>query len=994
MDTTAPTNNRKLHIALSKLATQLEGDLHTDLLTRSLYATDGSVYRQIPLAVCYPKTVADVQKMVTFAAKHQTHLIPRAAGTSLAGQCVGTGIVMDCSHYLNQVLEINAEENYAVVQPGLIRDDLNVLLRPYQRYFGPNTATSSRAMIGGMVGNNSCGTYSLVYGTTREHLISLETVLSDGSLCTFEPIEAAVFRKKCIGNSLENQIYRQISHDLQNPAIQAEISAEFPKASVTRRNTGYAVDELLQSEVFDRSSEVPFNFCRLLCGSEGTLAFITHIKIRLSPLPPPCQVVVCSHFGSLLESAEAVLVAMQHQPRAVEMIDKIILDCTKENIEQQKNRFFVEGDPQIILAIEFGESTIELATQKAQAMVHDLQQHGYGYAHPLVYAPHISKVWALRNAGLGLLSNVPTSAKPLSFIEDMAVAVTDLPAYLAELDAMLHRLGQTNVVYYAHAGAGELHVKPTLDLKKVADVKRFREIGYESARLIKRFQGSLSGEHGDGRVRGEFIPLVVGEKNYALFQKIKRTWDPQGVFNIGKITDAPPMDTDLRYVPGQEDRPIDTLFDFSDSGELGMLHAAEKCNGSGDCRKTHLTGGTMCPSYMATKNERDTTRARANALREFLTANNAERHQNNSLTSDDIAAVLDLCLSCKACKSECPSNVDMAMLKAEFMHRHHAEKGTSFRTRLVGNINRLNRYASWLPSLHNWTMNNGIVGGTVKKMLGFAPQRSMPTLHKITLRKWYQQQIARLQAGKTFRQSLYLFCDEFTNYYDTEIGMAAIQLLTHLGYMVQLIEHPESGRAYLSKAMLDEALPIAQEQVRLFAPLISADIPLVGIEPSAILTFRDEYPKLLRGEAQIHAQTLAKHCYTIEEFLAQEAMLGNIRPEQFSTETRYVKVHGHCHQKALSNMQHTATVLSLPKNYSLEMIPSGCCGMAGSFGYEAEHYDVSMKIGELVLFPAVRAAQDNMLIAAAGTSCRHQIKDGTGRTALHPIVILWEALLR
>lgn len=983
--------SKKLTNALAKLATKFTGDIYTDDTMLRLYATDASVYRELPLAVAYPKNTTDIQALIAFAAKHQTSLIPRAGGTSLGGQCVGSGIVVDVSRYMNQVLEINPTEGWARVQPGIVRDDLNVQLRPHGLFFSPNTSTANRANVGGMVGNNSCGSYSIVYGDTRRHVLELHTVLSDGTEVVFGELTKNEFKQKSIGQSLESQVYRQIALELSHPETQREIREQFPKPTVTRRNTGYAVDELLHTEPFDRYSEQAFNFAKLLTGSEGTLAFITEIKIHLDPLPPPEAVLVCSHFTTLNEAARATVVAMQHQPRAVEMLDKVILDCTKENIEQLKNRFFVQGDPEIILAIEFAANTREQAQAQAQLLINDLEAKQMGYAHPLVYPPNINKVWTLRSAGLGLLSNVPGNAKPLSFIEDMAVAVDELPAFLAELDPMLRQAGQTTIVYYAHAGAGELHIKPTLDLKDANDVKQFRYIATESAKLVKKFGGSLSGEHGDGRVRGEFIPLVMGERNYALFKRIKQVWDPNGIFNPGKITDTPPMDTSLRYEVGQHLPEIPTLFDFSETG--GILHAAEKCNGSGDCRKSHLSGGTMCPSYMATHREKDTTRARANILREILTANNLQRKEN-LFDSPEIYEVMDLCISCKGCKSECPSNVDMAMLKAEFLHHYHQTNGIPLRTKLIANINNLNKLAGIAPFAHNLVMGNKATSGLLKRLLGFAPQRSMPMLYKTTLRTWYNKNIAQLNAQYAPNKStVYLFCDEFTNYYDTEIGIKTIKLLLRLGYKVQMIEHPESGRAYLSKGLLTEVVAIAQQQVHIFKDLITPQTPLLGIEPSAILSFRDEYPKLLRGDEQQAAQKLSKNCLLVDEFLAAEMQKGNISPQQFTTEKRTIKLHGHCHQKALGSVSDTAFLLALPQNYHVDVIPSGCCGMAGSFGYEAEHYNVSMQIGELVLFPAVRKAAPDVIIAAPGTSCRHQIKDGTQRTAKHPLEVLYEALV-
>lgn len=975
----------------------MQGDVFFDETMRRLYATDASVYRELPLAVALPKTVEDIQLLVHFAKSIQSSLIPRAAGTSLAGQCVGGGIVVDISKYFTQIIELNEAEQWVRVQPGVIRDDLNKYLKPYNLLFGPNTSTSNRAMIGGMVGNNSCGSYSIVYGDTRRHVLELKCVLSDGTEAFFGEVSPDTFRQKCIGNRIENQVYRQINFELSNPATRSEIAEHFPDAAVSRRNTGYALDELMACTPF-ASEGAAFNFCKLLAGSEGTLAIVTEIKLHLDPLPPKEQVLLCGHFDSIDSALQAAVVVMQHHtPRAVELMDKIILDCTKSNREHQKNRFFVEGDPQAILAVEFAADTRAEADVLVQSLISEWQQHKLGYAFPIVYPPHINKVWDLRAAGLGLLSNIAGDAKPVAVVEDTAVAIQDLPAYIAEFEKLMQHYGQRSV-YYAHAGAGELHLRPILNLKEANDVRLFRQIAQSSAELVKRFNGSLSGEHGDGRVRGEFIPLMVGQKNYDLFRRIKKTWDPDNIFNPGKITDTPPMDTFLRYETGQETPTMPyTMFDFSDEG--GMLRAVEKCNGSGDCRKSHLNGGTMCPSYMATRNEKDTTRARANILREILTANDKSR-AGDMFDSAAIKEVLDLCLSCKGCTAECPSNIDMTKLKAEFTYQYHKKHGVSLRSRMIANIGRLNALAAYWPSAYNFMSQGGVLSRMGKKYLGIAAARSLPRLHKTTLRHWYNKHHKKLAEQYAAKNgTVYLFCDEFSNYNDTAIGIKTIELLYRLGYDVQMPPHAESGRAYLSKGMLDEARELAVKNVEDFHRLLfqEGNTPkfIIGIEPSAILGFRDEYPRLVPSALRPRAEQIAPYAVLVEEFLYAEAEAGRITSSQFKQDRQRVLLHGHCHQKALSSVAMSAFILSLPQNYAVEVLPTGCCGMAGSFGYEAEHYDLSMQIGELVLFPALRkAANKACIIAASGTSCRHQISDGTGRHALHPVEILWEALIK
>ena len=968
-----------------KLAASLEGEFFYDDTMRTLYATDASVYKEYPLAVCYPKTKKDIQSLIQFAHQHKTSLIPRTAGTSLGGQVVGGGIVVDVSKYFDKILEVNKDEKYCIVQPGVVRDELNRQLKSTGLFFAPETSTANRAMIGGMVGNNSCGTNSIVYGSTRDHVLELTGFLSDGSEVIFKNISPDIFQEKTKLQSLEGSIYNFLSEELSNKETQQEILQQFPNQKIHRRNTGYAVDELLKQQPFDENGK-PFNLCELICGSEGTLAFITEIKLNLVPLPPKEKVVVAIHFKSLEESLRATVIAMKHQPTACELIDKIILDCTKQNIEQSKNRFFVKGDPEAILCVEFHGETKEEIDAKAKALQHDFENENIGYHFPSLYGNDINKIWTLRKAGLGLLANIPGDAKAVAVIEDTAVTVEDLPAYIGEFTDMMSKYQQRSV-YYAHAGAGELHLRPILDLKKKEDRVLFRTIATDTAHLVKKYNGSLSGEHGDGRVRGEFIPLMVGEKNYQLLRKLKYTFDADNILNPGKIVDTPPMDTSMRYEENQETRQFETVFNF-DKDE-GILRAAEKCNGSGDCRKLPGSGGSMCPSYMATRSEKDTTRARANILRDFL----SNSTQTNKFNHKEIYEVMDLCLSCKGCTSECPSNVDITTLKAEFLHQYYKENGVPLRTKAIANIGQLSKLAMLFPALSNFGLTNKITSGILKKMLKIAPNRSMPLYYKETLLSWYKKNSKELELKIPQKGKVYFFFDEFTNFNDVEIGIKAMKLLTKLGYEVAYIEHADSGRAHLSKGLILEAQKLAKENVAVFKTWVNKDVPLIGIEPSAILSFRDEYPRLVDKSEIPAAKKLAENCFIIDEFIAREIQKGNITAAQFTKASKQIKLHGHCHQKALSSVQSSIQLMSLPENYHVENIPSGCCGMAGSFGYEKEHFEVSMQVGELVLFPAVRSSDADTIIAAPGTSCRHQIKDGTQRHAQHPVEVLYDALI-
>jgi FAD/FMN-containing dehydrogenase/Fe-S oxidoreductase len=972
---------------LQQLAGQLEGKLYYDTTMRTLYATDASAYRELPLAVAMPKTKADIKKLIAFANQQKTSLIPRTAGTSLAGQVVGSGIIVDVSKEFTKILELNKEERWVRVQPGVIRDELNMFLKEHGLFFGPETSTANRAMIGGMVGNNSCGSNSIVYGSTREHLISVKAILSDGSETEFKAISKEEFIQKCQGqgtvSTLETQIYQIVNQILSDPENQEEIRREFPKKTIHRRNTGYAIDLLLETAPFIPTEE-SFNFCKLIAGSEGTLTFITEIKLNVSPLPPKESGLLCIHCHTIDESLRANLIALSYKPSACELIDHYILDCTKNNIEQSKNRFFVQGEPGAILVVELSRETREEVVREADLLKAELQQKGLGYHYPLLFGEDTKKIWTLRKAGLGLLSNMPGDAKPVPVIEDTAIDVQELPEYIREFNVILKKHG-LHSVHYAHAGSGELHLRPIINLKTPEGNALFRTIAEEIAILVKKYKGSLSGEHGDGRLRGEFIRYMVGAKNYKLLEEVKRAWDPNNIFNPGKIVDTPPMHTMLRFTPGQDTPQFNTVFDFS--ATKGILRAAEQCNGSGDCRKTQASGGTMCPSYMVTRNEKDTTRARANILREFLTNSD----QPNRFNHEEIKEVMDLCISCKGCKSECPSNVDMAKMKAEFLQQYYDANGINFRTRMVGNFTKATSMAAIAPGAYNFFFKNELTASIAKQVMGFAPKRSLPLLHSTTLQKWYKKHKAKSQ-GQRSKGKVYLFCDEFTNFNDTEIGIKAIQLLEKLGYEVTIPAHQESGRTYISKGLLREAKKIAIQNIQMLQGLITPETPLIGIEPSAILTLRDEYLDLVGEELLPDAVKIAGNALLIDEFIAREIDNGNITKEAFTQEKKLIKLHGHCHQKALSSLTHTKKMLSLPENYTMHLIPSGCCGMAGSFGYEKEHYEVSMQIGELVLFPTVRKQPAEVIIAAPGTSCRHQIKDGTGRLALHPVEILWDAL--
>lgn len=967
---------------LIELQNKIQGELFTDTLHRIIYSTDASGYREEPFGVVYPKDSEDIRIIVSFAIQNHLNLIPRAGGTSLAGQVVGKGLVVDISKHMNRILEIRPEESWIRIQPGVILDELNLFCKPYGLFFGPETSTSNRCCLGGMVGNNSCGSHSLVYGSTRDHLLEAKVVLSDGSEVTLKGLNRTEIEEKQKDCSLEGKIYKQLIDLLSNQENQKEIIGNYPDISLRRRNSGYAIDELLRCNYFDQTCDEPFNLCKLLAGSEGTLAFVTELKLHLVPLPPVEKAVICVHCSTLEESFEANLVALKHHPVAIELMDNNILELSKQNISQNKNRFFIQGDPAAILIIELAEDSTEAVDRKADEIEADLRKHHYGYHYPRIYGKDISRVWNLRKAGLGLLSGMPGSAKPVSVIEDTAVAPYRLPAYIADLKKVLEHYN-LSCVYHAHISTGELHLRPVLNLKEKKDRELFRMIATETAKLVKKHKGSLSGEHGDGRLRGEFIPLLLGDQVYGLLKDVKNIWDPSHIFNMGKIVDTPPMDVGLRYE--KKELNVPTYFNYSH--QKGWLCAIEQCNGAGDCRKSDLFGGTMCPTYRATRNEKNTTRARANVLRELLTHPKTE----DVFKQPEILEALDTCVSCKACKSECPSNIDMARFKAEYLQHHYDVSHVPLRSFLIANLIKIQKMGMVIPWLYNGIVSGRLTSSLLKGMLRFAPERSIPKLYKMTLRNWL---LRHSDANVPAKGTVYLFADEFTNYMDVEIGIRFIELLRKLGYSVLIPEHVESGRTEISKGMLKKAKVIAEKNVTLLQGLITEDTPLIGIEPSCILSFRDEYPDLVSEHMKVSAAKLAVNSLLYDEFIVREIKKGNITRSQFTEASLKIMLHGHCHQKSLASIEPSKEMLSLPVNYVVEVIPSGCCGMAGAFGYEKEHYQLSMQIGEQVLFPAIRQTGDEVCISAPGTSCRQQIADGTCRKALHPIEVLYNALIK
>jgi FAD/FMN-containing dehydrogenase/Fe-S oxidoreductase len=967
---------------LDTLGRNLEGDLKHDKITTTIYSTDASVYKEEPAAVAWPKTVSDIRKILQFAVQEKSSVTLRAGGTSLAGQVVGSGIIIDISRFMNRILEINKDEMWVRVEPGVVLDELNLKLKEYGLFFGPETSTSNRCNIGGMVGNNACGSHSVVYGSTRDHTIEIKTLLSDGTEALFGPLDRKEFLEKCKLSNLEGDLYRNINDILGDKINQQNIRDGYPDPKVHRRNTGYALDLLLDSKVFDPVSDNKFNFSKLLAGSEGTLAVTTEIKLNVVPLPPENKALVCVHLNKRNEAFKANLIALKFKPSAVEMMDNRILKLTENNASQRNNRFFLEGEPGAILIVEFVRQTSEEIDNSAATLIEALKSAGYGYSYPVVKGKDISKVWELRKAGLGVLANMKGDPKPVTLIEDTAIGVEVLPEYMEEIELLLAKYGK-DAVFHAHIGSGELHIRPVLNLKDPEDVKIFRAIGQETAHLVKKYRGSLSGEHGDGRLRGEFIPVILGEHNYNLLKQIKVCWDPNRILNPGKITGTPPMDSSLRYIPGMPTRDIKTLYDFSSSD--GIIRAAERCNGTADCRKSSIIGGTMCPSFMATGDEFKSTRARANVVREFLSK------EGDPWNHKEIYEVLDLCLGCKGCKSECPSSVDIAKIKSEFLQHWYDRHGIPLRTRMIAYISVINRIGSFAPNIFNFFLRNKFTSGIVKKVTGFASKRSIPLIYKTTLRKWTRKNLIKINPENP-KGSVCLFIDEFSDFNDTETGITTVLLLTSLNYKVVTAGHKVSARTFLSKGLIKTAKKTIRKNIQTLSGIISDEVPLVGIEPSAILGFRDEYPELAGDDLKESAEKIAINSFMVDEFIAKEFAAGRIDRSLFVDTKASILLHAHCQQKAVASSASTIEMLSIPVNYSVKEIPSGCCGMAGSFGYEKEHFELSNQVGELILFPEVRKSDGKTIISAPGTSCRHHIKDGTGRVALHPAVVLYNAL--
>ena len=956
-----------------ELKKRVSGEVRFDPFSRVLYSTDASIYQMEPVGVVIPRSVEDVLAVVEVARDSGVPVLPRAGGTSLAGQTVNHAIVIDFSKNLDQVLEVNPGEHWARVQPGIVLDQLNRELAAHNLQYAPDPTTANRACVGGGIGNNSCGAHSVIYGKTLDHVQEVQVVLADATQAHFRPLTNQELEAKLSGTGLESDIYRGLRRIARDNF--EEIQARYPK--IMRRVSGYNLDEFL--------TDNPFNLSRMMVGSEGTLCVMTEAKVNLVTRPTMTGLSVL-HFVDIVRAAEATREVLKHAPSSVEVMDKILLDRSRESLGHSQSLSFIEGDPGALLAVEFyGESVAELEA-KMNALKEDMAHRRLSYACVnLLDRGAQTTVWNVRKAGLGLLMSIHGDAKPLPFVEDTAVDPENLGEFVRRFDEIV-RSHNTEAAYYGHASVGCLHIRPLVSLKDPQGIATMVSIGDEISDLVREFGGSMSGEHGDGIVRGVWTEKMFGSQIYQLFREVKRTFDPQGIMNPGKIIDCPPMTENLRYGADYQTKSIPTSLDFSlDNGYAG---AVEMCNGMGACRKLD---GTMCPSYMATREEEHSTRGRANLLRAALSGLLPE----GAMTSKRLHDALDLCLECKGCKAECDSGVDMAKLKSEFLAQYHQANGLPFRNRAFAHINRINRLGSTFAPMSNWAARSPVGKLFSRTILGVDQRRSLPPFARKTFAKWFEQRqghsrpSSRLTNGGTQGgKPVVLFNDTFMDYNYPEVGKAAVELLEAAGFRVTLANARCCGRPMISKGLLDEAAGHARYNVDLLHAYAGQGIPIVGCEPSCLLTFRDEYPELMQDEK---SRTVAAHSYLIDEFLVMLQDSGDLNLE-FRDVARKVLFHGHCHQKSLVGTASSLRALRLPPSYQVELVNSGCCGMAGSFGFEREHYDISMKIGEQVLFPAVRAKEPDWGIAVMGVSCRQQIEHGTGRRARHLVEVLRDAL--
>jgi FAD/FMN-containing dehydrogenase/Fe-S oxidoreductase len=930
------------------------GEVRFDDTTRHLYATDASHYQIRPLGVTIPKSPDDLTAAVQIAADLGVPITARGGGTSLSGQSIGPGLVIDCSKYLNRVGEVDVSGRTVRVQPGVVLDHLNAELARYGLAFGPDVATASRATLGGMMANNSSGARSVYYGKTIDHVLEQEVLLSDGTVVRTGRWTDDELARMSSGNGRLSRCCQTVRHLATEHA--AEIERRYPK--VLRRVGGYNLDAFLPGQ--------PFDLSKLFVGSEGTLGVVLEARLNLVPLPK-AKAVLAVQFDDLLESLAAAPLILTHKPSAVEVMDRFILSHTARSPQLHALRkSFVEGDPASLLCIEFYADDARELPPRLAALERDLETQGFGtHFHRAVDADAQARIWTLREAALGLSMAMKTEEKSLSFVEDAAVPPERLRDYIARLLEIVRGHGTTAGVY-AHASVGCLHVRPVVNLKTADGVRRMESIAHDVAELVVEFGGALSGEHGDGMLRSPFMRRIYGPTLYEAFRTIKRTFDPNGILNPGKIVDAEPMTANLRYGAGYQTPRPSTHFDYSEYG--GMAGAVEMCSGLGACRKT--LDGTMCPSYMATRDEADVTRGRANVLRLAM----AGRLGESGLGDEGVYKVLDLCLECRACKAECPVGVDVARFKSEFLADYWSRHGLSRHARAMSDAHNLARMGSRFAPVSNWIANVSIVRRLNETVLGIDRRRRVPPFVQKPLERRVQP-VAHPDAV--------LFTDTFTNYYDPEIGLAALRVLGAAGMHVGLAGNVCCGRPKISKGVLDDARALAAENVNRLYPHVAAGRQIIFCEPSCLSAVREDSPDLLRGEAQRRARTVAAGCVLFEE--AVDQVSGRL---MFVSGPPAVLLHGHCHQKSMGLVAPARALLARLPGTTVVDSNAGCCGMAGSFGYAREHFDVSRAIAERHLLPAIRQKAPGTVVVAAGTSCRHQVLDLAGETAVHPAVLV------
>lgn len=938
----------------ARLRGRVKGEVRFDAYSQALYSTDASIYQMVPVGVVIPRDAEDVLTVVEACRDYGVPLLPRGGGTSLAGQGCNHAVVIDFTKYMHRVLEVNPTEGWARVEPGITIDELNAAVRPYGLHFAPDPTTTNRATVGGAIGNNSCGAHSILYGKTVDHVLALQVFLADGTQTTFRKVSPQEWEGKLALNTLEGQAYRTLQRLVQEH--REEILRRYPQ--IQRRVGGYNLDLFLEGET---------NLARLIVGSEGTLAVYTEAMVRLVPLPRRTGLAIL-HYRSLFEAGEDTPPLLEEHPAAIELVGDTILRQAKSQLSLARRMGFIQGDPGAILIVEaFGESEGEVQALLERIKA-NAERRGLAYAITFALTPaQQADVWAVRRGGLGLLMGIKGDTKPLPFVEDTAVAPSRLPDFMRRFDEVVRSHG-TSATYYGHASVGCLHIRPLINLKTVEGVQRMEGIASDIADLVLQFGGALSGEHGDGRVRGVFNERMFGPRLYQAFRDLKRAFDPQGILNPGKIVDCPPMTTDLRFSPSYRTVPVKTHLDFS--ADMGFARAVEMCNGVGACRKV-LTG-TMCPSYMVTREEEHSTRGRANALRAVLSG----LLPPSEFTSQRLYQVLDLCLECKGCKAECESSVDMAKLKYEFLAHYYKAHGWPLRTRLFANIATLGRLGSATAPLSNWLASSPLGRWAVGR-LGIHPRRPLPPFARPTFTAWFRRHTPAPQAGR--KGEVVLFHDTFMDYHYPSVGRAAVALLERAGYRVLLAPKVCCGRPLISKGMLERAREHARRNVEALFPYAQKGIPIVGCEPSCLLTLRDEYPDLLAGDERV--RTVAQQAVLLDTFLVRLAEGGNL-DIPWTPFPKKVLVHAHCHQKALVGYEATMKALRLVPQAQVEFVDAGCCGMAGAFGFEREHYDISLKIGERRLFPAVRSNAGAQVVIT-GVSCRQQIEHGTGVRPLH-----------